>query len=405
MLMYRLGGRRAPKRRFTIGPYPALSLGVARKLAREAFDQIARGKDPDLDSKLLPDGDFFPIVAADFIDRYAKINNKGWKKQESDIKNELTPYWKYKKIDAITRKDVLKVLDHVMDHASPDRADRVLALIRKFFNWCLERGILETSPAATVKPVGKKNTRDRVLSDDEIRDIWIGFDALGYPFGDVFKLLLITAQRRNEVGFMRWGDIDLAKSMWTVPKEYSKNGVANEVPLSSLAIEIISALPRYSGEIYVFPAQNRVRQILRDEAQNILRVDPATAVRWAKDSRPISGYGHIKQRLDELIAERRIDEDRPTIPHWWLHDLRRTAASSMARLGVTPHIIERVLNHISGSQSGVAGIYNRYGYLPEKRDALESWAAQLTSIVRTKKLVKTDRISKPQRDRGIAINA
>lgn len=381
VVVYRLGGRRTPKRRFTFGSYPSLSLGTARKLAREAFEQIARGKDPDLSTKLELDGDLFPIVAADFIERYAKLSNKGWKKQESDIRKEILPYWKYRPIKTITRKDVLIIMDRVMDHASPARANRVLALIRKLFNWCLERGILDISPASNIKPLGREVSRDRVLSDDEIRYAWRAFEALGYPFGDVFKLLLITAQRRNEVGYMRWGDLDLEKAAWTVPKEHSKNGVANEVPLSDLAIKVISGIPQYRGEIYVFPALNRVRALLKEEDSEKRRMDRAISARWSKDSTPISGYGKIKRRLDQTIRDNREQDDKPAMPRWWFHDLRRTAASSMARLGVAPHVIERVLNHISGSQSGVAGIYNRYGYLPEKKSALDVWSSHLVKIL------------------------
>src|SRR5205085_8749991 len=136
--------------------------------------------------------------------------------------------------------------------------------------------------------------------------------------------------------------------IWTIPRERSKNNVANEVPLSRLALALINKLPRFAGEDLVFSASTGSGQ-------------------------PASGYSKVKLRLDRLIAAQRQANGLPVMPEWWLHDLRRTTASSMAQLRVPPHVIERVLNHISGSQSGVAGIYNRYGYLPEKRQALEKW--------------------------------
>jgi integrase len=154
---------------------------------------------------------------------------------------------------------------------------------------------------------------------------------------------------------MRWADLDLGKGIWTIPRERSKNGIANEVPLSPLALAIIKALPKFEGEDFVFAASNG-------------------------SGNPASGYSKAKLRLDRLIAARRAAEELPAILEWWLHDLRRTAASGMARLGVAPHVIERVLNHISGSQSGVAGIYNRYGYLPEKRRALEAWGRYIENL-------------------------
>lgn len=157
---------------------------------------------------------------------------------------------------------------------------------------------------------------------------------------------------------MRWADIDLGKGSWTIPRERSKNDVANEVPLSPLALAIIKDLPRFEGEALLFAASNGSGQ-------------------------PASGYSKAKLRLDRMIAARRVSEGLPEMPEWWLHDLRRTAASGMARLRVPPHVIERVLNHISGSQSGVAGIYNRYGYLPEKRHALDAWSRYVESLVTT----------------------
>lgn len=360
IIMYRLGGRTAPRKRLKLGAYPMLSLANARAQARNAFHEVARGIDPaakHVDRK----PDTFEEVAHEFIERHAKPKNRGWRYQEADIKRELTPLWGARPITEITRRDVLDVLDRVSGRTSPVRANRILALVRKLFAWCLDRGILETSPAASVKPPGREASRDRVLSDDEIRHVWKACDHLGYPFGVIFKLLLVTAQRRDEVGTMKWTDVDLSKGVWTVPREISKNGIANEVPLSPLAVSILSSVPRYvradgREDPLVFPAANG-------------------------SGKPASGYSKAKMRLDRLINEQRSDDEIGEMPRWWLHDLRRTAASSMARLGVAPHLIERVLNHVSGSQSGVAGVYNRYGYLSEKKDTLDHWAEYLTAVI------------------------
>jgi integrase len=360
VVMYRLGGREARKQRLTLGSYPKLSLAKAREHARDALAQVGRGIDPALKVKQLREADTFEEVATQFIERYAKPKNKGWKEQQRDIERDLLPYWRRRRINSITRNDILEVLDRVIDRASPVSANRLLGLIRKLFNWCLERGILEVSPAASVKPPGKEQSRDRVLSDEELRYVWSAACDLGYPFGSVVRLLLVTAQRRDEVGTMRWQDLDLEKSNWTVPREISKNGVANEVPLSRLALDIIRHLPRFNDEEYVFPAANG-------------------------SGRPASGYGKAKRKLDERIhARRRADSAERPMPPWWLHDLRRTAASSMARLGTPPHTIERVLNHVSGSRAGVAGVYNRYGYQKEKQQALELWSNHVETVVREK---------------------
>jgi integrase len=146
---------------------------------------------------------------------------------------------------------------------------------------------------------------------------------------------------------MRWQDVDLAKRMWTVPATVSKNGIASEVPLSPLALAILAEVPRLSGAEHVFPATNG-------------------------SGRPASGFSKAKARLD-----RQLVETGATMTPWRLHDLRRSAASGMAQLGVAP----QVLSHISGSIAGVAATYNRFGYGPEKRHALESWAAHLQHLI------------------------
>ncbi len=359
VVMYHVRGHATGKRRLTLGRYPIISLAKARERARRIFEAASEGIDSaDVQSPEREAAPSFEKVAEQFIHRYAKAKNRGWHRQEVDLAREFAPYWGKKPIDTITRRDVLDALDRISDRSSPLRANRHLALIRKLFNWCLERGLLETWPAANVKPPGREVSRDRVLSDDEIRSVWTCCNAVGHPFGPIFKLLLITAQRREEVGRMRWADIDLGKGSWTIPRERSKNDVANEVPLSPLALAIIKDLPRFEGEALLFAASNGSGQ-------------------------PASGYSKAKLRLDRMIAARRVSEGLPEMPEWWLHDLRRTAASGMARLRVPPHVIERVLNHISGSQSGVAGIYNRYGYLPEKRHALDAWSRYVESLVTT----------------------
>jgi hypothetical protein len=184
MVMVHVRGAPAGKRRVTLGRYPVLSLAKARERARHIFEAVFDGIDPAATpAAVRPPTPAFEVIAEQFITRYAKPKNRGWKRQQADLKREFTPDWGKKPIDTITRRDVLDVLDRISDRASPQRANRQLALIRKFFSWCLERGILETSPAANIKPPGREASRDRVLSDSEIRSVWICCDALGHPFG------------------------------------------------------------------------------------------------------------------------------------------------------------------------------------------------------------------------------
>jgi integrase len=195
-----------------------------------------------------------------------------------------------------------------------------------------------------------------VLSEDELGLVWRCCDAIGWPFGDLFRLLILTAQRLGEVSTMRWRDLDLDKGMWTLPRHIAKNAVGNEVPLSPAAIAVLQGLPRIGRDEFVFPA-------------------------LGGSANPVSGFSKAKRRLDQAIAHELAKADGATLPPWRLHDLRRTAASGMAQLGIAPHVIEKVLNHVSGSLAGVAGIYNRYGYGREKRQALETWAAHVGRLI------------------------
>jgi integrase len=144
------------------------------------------------------------------------------------------------------------VLDKIADRTSPRRANRYLALLKKLFNWCAERDNVEASPAANIKPLAREVSRDRVLSDDELQLVWRCCEAIGWPFGDLFRLLILTAQRLGEVSTMRWRDVDLDAGMWTVPSGTAKNGVANEVPLSPASVAILTSLPPLGKDLY-FP--------------------------------------------------------------------------------------------------------------------------------------------------------
>jgi integrase len=231
-------------------------------------------------------------------------------------------------------------------------ANRVLAAVRKLFAWSLERDIVSASPAAGVRPVAKETSRDRVLNDGELRAFWRATGEMRTPWGQFFRVLALTGQRLREVAHMRWSDIDLDGAVWTLPRELTKTDRAHEVPLSGPVVEILAAMPRFSGP-HVFTTGD--------------------------GNKPIGDFTGAKEALDRAMPA--------GTPPWTNHDLRRSFATVSARLGIAPHIVEKVLNHSSGSIRGVAAVYNRHGYDIEKRRALDAWARHLVGLADTGNVV------------------
>ena len=373
-LRYRFGGK---PRKLTLGAFPGIGLVAARDLATAAIRANAEGRDPgeakrEARQEAAVERDLFENVAAQFIDRYARRQTRksswmeaarllGFRPEPDATSKASAPLestgagiaarWKGRAVSEITRRDVIDLLDDTVDRGATTMANRELAAIRRLFNWCLERGIIDASPCAGVKAPAAERSRDRLLSDDEIRLFWKGADAIGWPFGPLFKLLLLTGQRRDEVGEMRWREIDSDGRLWVLPRERVKNDRVHEVALSDAALAILKALPRVSGRPgYVFTTNG------------------TTAV---------GGYSRAKERLDRFMGEAGM-----TGEPWRLHDLRRTAASGMARLGINLPVIEKVLNHVSGSFGGIVGTYQRHSLADEKRHALDTWGAHVERLVK-----------------------
>jgi integrase len=227
-------------------------------------------------------------------------------------------------------------------------ANRTLAYLRKMLSWAVERGIITASPAAGVGAPGGEETRDRVLAPGELAAVWRACDALGWPFGPLVQLLIVTAQRRDEMAHMAWPDLDLERRLWTLPRALTKADRVHEVPLAALALEIIQSTPKIGADGLLFPAN-----------------------RHGGPARPVSGFSKAKARLDRLSG----------VTGWRLHDLRRTAASEMARLGHPPHVVAAILNHSPGSTQGITAIYNRHRYGDEKRQALAAWGRELERVL------------------------
>jgi integrase len=332
---------------------PGLSLKEAREKAGEWAELAARGIDPRQQKaeaekeEARRRADTVDEVAALFIERYAKLKNRSWKDIDRILRTYMVSAWTGRPITDIKRRDVVAMLDSIVDRGTPTMANRVLAHVRKMFNWCIERGIIESSPMVGIKAPGREVSRDRVLSDHELKAVWIASETLEPPFSAFVRLLILTAQRRDEVANMTWDEIDLEKRMWTIPKERAKNGLAHEVPLSRMAFEILDNLPRFGP--FVLTSTGKT---------------------------PISGFSKAKTNVDRLSE----------VTSWTYHDLRRTATTGMAQLGVPPHIADKILNHKTGSIRGVAAVYNRYGYIEERNRALEMWGNHVENIATGKML-------------------
>jgi integrase len=343
---YRLGGR---SRKYTVGPYPAIDLKTARALASQALRAVAEGRDPGQEkiASRSERADTFEAVAKQFVELHCRRANRPrtieGTQQLLDL--HVLPRWRRRLIKDITRRDVLDLLDGLVAGGRPIAANRALTAIRKLFNWCIERDILAVSPCAGVKPPTPEQARDRTLDDGELGSVWHAADQLGGPYGALVRLLILTGQRRDEVARMTWREVDLDARLWTLPRERSKNGQPHDIPLSDPAAAILESLPRI-GDTFV------------------LTTDGKAAA---------SNYAVNKRRLDALLPA--------DMPPFWLHDLRRSVASGMARLAINLPVIEKVLNHTSGSFGGIVAVYQRHDFANEKRDALERWGAHVADLV------------------------
>jgi integrase len=260
------------------------------------------------------------------------------------------PRWRTRPIATITDRDVIDLIDGIVARGAGVMANRTLARLRALFNWAVEKRRLAASPIVRMSLPTTERARDRVLSDDELRSFWQACDEIGPPFGPLCKLLLLTAQRRDEVAGMTWAEVDLDKKTWVIPRHRTKNHREHEVQLSAAAVAVLQSISRTTGDSLLFTTTGET---------------------------PVSGFSKAKRRLDAVILAHKGDE----IPQWTLHDLRRTAASGMARLNFPPHVVDKVLNHVSGAISGVAAVYNRHAYLDERRVALEGWGRHVEGLV------------------------
>lgn len=334
--------------RLSIGRFPVLSADEARKQAKTILLKAQTGSDPQAERQAdrAAAAVTFEVVADSYLrSAQTKLKPGSYDQIQRHLKKNWAPLAN-RPVNAIKRSDVAAHLIALSANGHGVNANRARSALSSMFAWAIGEGIADANPVAGTNKPKVEKSRDRVLSEDEVRAVWHACRDDGY--GRIVRLLLLTGQRRDEVGSMTDAELDLGKSIWTIPGPRAKNGNTHEVPLSPLALEILAEQPRTYGRSLIF----------------------------GQGVGGFSGWSNSKERLDRRIAANGL-----VMPHWTLHDLRRTAATMMAeRLAVPPHVIEAVLNHVSGHRAGVAGIYNRASYRAEKRDALDRWAEEVRKI-------------------------
>jgi integrase len=362
-LRYRVGGKPT---KLTLGSYPAIDLGTARKRAQEALGDVAGGRDPAAEKKGTrealkaareADADRVERVVEIFVERHAKPKTRDWRETQRMLVKEVANRWHGRRLSQITRAQVHEMLDEIVDRGTPIRANRVFAQMRKMCRWAVARGIIDRSPCEGMSVPSPETRRDRVLTDDEMRLIWTACEAQGWPFGCVVRLLMLTGGRRDEVAGMEWHEIDLDGGTWTLPASRTKNKRDHVVPLSNAALDIIKGLPRVESRRFLFSTTGRT---------------------------PVSGFSKAKAEIDKAVLElarQQAGDEAPPLPHWTLHDIRRTVATNLQKLGVKLEVTEAVLNHVSGSRAGIVGVYQRHEYGTEKRQALDLWGRRLEAVV------------------------
>lgn len=347
IFIYHFIGR---KRRMTLGQYPNCSLAEARALHHDALKILHSGKDPGLEKKNEKaknrDASTVEGLIDEYLEMWAKPRKRSWKEDERILSKDIRSVWGKRKAKDITRRDIILLLDKIKERGAPIIANRTLACIRRMFNFGIERDIITHNPCLAVKAPAKENRRDRNLSFDEIKSFWNTLEHS--PMAELcrlaLKLQLTTAQRKGEIVSAEWNEIDFSTKFWTIPATKAKNGISHRVPLSTLAIELLGSIKKFSGHSrWLFPSP--------------------------KNDKPI-----LETTLDKAIRRTAFDN----IPHFTPHDLRRTAASQMTAIGVSRLVVSKILNHVDNT---VTGIYDRHSYDTEKHIALEAWGEKLKDLI------------------------
>lgn len=373
---YRVG---AKQRRVTLGRLSTLDADAARKAAKKILAKADLGQDHQAErrERQARAAVTFKAIADEYLKHAKKAQkNRTYLERKRHLDRDWKPFHG-SPVHEVDRREVAARLQVVAAEHGPIAANRARGTLSAFYAWAIGHGVADVNPVVGTVPPGKESAGERTLSATEVRAVW---EAAGDDeFGRIVKLLLLTGQRRGEVAGMSWGEMDLDRAMWSLPAERTKNALPHDVPLSQQAVAILSAVPRREKEVST-----------ADGPRRELR-----ALLFGRGDGPFSGWSKPRERLNGRIARKRAaarlgrplaknEEPSPTdsLPRWTLHDLRRTVVTGMNELGIQPHIVEAVVNHVSGrAKAGVAGVYNRATYATEKRMALQAWADHLDEVL------------------------
>jgi integrase len=349
VVLYRTGGVGSRLRKYTIGPYGRVTLHQAQVAAQKVFTAKLEGRDPageKREAKRRLVADRVDDLLEAYIAQYVSQRRSGGEISRL-LRREIGKVWGSRSIHEITKRDVVEVITAIEQRGAPIAANKTLKTLKTFLRWCVGRAVLDQSPADGIPLPAKEISRDRILADYELAQVVIAARKIGGPYGGIVELLTLTAQRREEVARVTSDEFEVERRIWTLPKSRTKNGKPHIVHLSNEAIIVLSRANKIGS--FVFSLYG---------------------------TKSFQGFSQAKRELDELSG----------VKDWRLHDLRRTCVSGMARLGIPPHVADKILNHQSGTISGVAAVYQRHDFLAERKDALERWGAHVAKIVAEEQL-------------------
>jgi integrase len=345
VVLYRTGGAGSKLRKYTIGPYGRVTLHQARIAAQKVFAARLEGRDlaaEKREAKRRVVADRVEDLLETFITQRLSQNRSAGEISRL-LRREVRKPWTGRSIHEISKRDVVEVVSAIGQRGAPIAANKTLKSIKTFLRWCVGRAVLDQSPAEGVPLPTREVARDRVLGDAELAQVILAARQIGGLYGGIVEFLALTGQRREEVARLSWEELDLVERIWTIPKSRTKNAKSHVVHLSEQSLAILKR------------AEQRGPLVFSDLG-----------------TKPFQEFSRAKRSLDQLSG----------VTSWRLHDLRRTCVSGMARLGIAPHVADKILNHQTGTISGVAAVYQRHDFLPERRKALDIWGAHVDKLLK-----------------------